>query len=267
MVISYHGSRHWAFRDRQARHADGGRRGVRRHQPAHDADPDRLPVDQPQRARPRRPDLRQHLGQRDRAGARPTPPGSSCSGTFVFQRPISIVEIYDEPGLLEDLELLDERRGPVSESPACRQRSVHERPSSAISSRSSGRLSPTTLWWSPSIAGHERAAEAVDGEGAGDVQRLAGRDVRRDLVVGDVGEVHGGGRRWPRRRGRSRCRAGSGRCRSTPERPRIARHRRVASAGVAGLAERLAVELEHRVAAEHERGFGAGRRARRRRRT
>ncbi len=30
-------------------------------------------------------------------------------------------------------------------------RDVHEWPSSAIRSRSSGRLSPTTLWWSPSM--------------------------------------------------------------------------------------------------------------------
>ena len=36
-------------------------------------------------------------------------------------------------------------------------------------------------------------------------------------------------------------------------RPRIACHRRVASSGVVGLAERLAGELEHRVAAQHHR--------------
>ena len=43
--------------------------------------------------------------------------------------------------------------------------------------------------------GDERAAQAVDGERPRDVQRLAGGDVRRDLVVGDVGEVDRGRRR------------------------------------------------------------------------
>ena len=43
---------------------------------------------------------------------------------------------------------------------------------------------------------------------------------------------------------------------STPERPRIACQRRTASSASRGLAERLAVELEHRVAAEHQRAVG-----------
>ncbi len=38
--------------------------------------------------------------------------------TFVFHRPISIVEIYDEPGVVEGLERLDGDPGPVSESVA-----------------------------------------------------------------------------------------------------------------------------------------------------
>ena len=44
-------------------------------------------------------------------------------------------------------------------------------------------------------AGDEGAAEAVDGERAGHVQRLAGGDVVVDLVVGQVGEVDHRGRR------------------------------------------------------------------------
>ena len=38
--------------------------------------------------------------------------------TYVFKRPISIVEIYDEPGVVEDVEQLDGDSGPVSESAA-----------------------------------------------------------------------------------------------------------------------------------------------------
>ena len=38
--------------------------------------------------------------------------------TYVFKRPISIVEIYDEPGVVEDDELLDDDAGPVSEAAA-----------------------------------------------------------------------------------------------------------------------------------------------------
>ncbi len=40
---------------------------------------------------------------------------------------------------------------------------------------------------------------------------------------------------------------------STPERPRIARHRSTASAADSGLPSACTVELEHRVAAEHQR--------------
>ena len=90
---------------------------------------------------------------------------------------------------------MEPRRGPRTRRASrlsLAQRSVQAWPSSATSSRSSGRLRPTTLWWSPSMRGDERAAEPVDGEGAGDVQRLAGRDVGRDLLVGEVGEVDGG---------------------------------------------------------------------------
>jgi len=38
--------------------------------------------------------------------------------TFVFKRPISIVEIYDEPGLVDEEEFLDGDTGPVNESAA-----------------------------------------------------------------------------------------------------------------------------------------------------
>ena len=38
--------------------------------------------------------------------------------TYVFKRPISIVEIYDEPGLVDEIEYLDGDSGPVSESAA-----------------------------------------------------------------------------------------------------------------------------------------------------
>ena len=48
-------------------------------------------------------------------------------------------------------------------------RSVEATPTSADISRSSGRLIPTTLWWSPSMPRHERAAEPVDGERPGDL--------------------------------------------------------------------------------------------------
>ena len=92
-------------------------------------------------------------------------------------------------------------------------------------------------------------------------QRLAGGDVRRDLLVGDVGEVHG--RRGDRGRdpaGRG-VDAGSARCGGR----RCGRASRAtaptASAGVGGLAERLAVELQHRVAAQHDRVRRAGRAA------
>jgi hypothetical protein len=44
-------------------------------------------------------------------------------------------------------------------------------------------------------AGDESAPEAIDGERAGHVERLAGGDVRIDLVVGQVGEVDHRGRR------------------------------------------------------------------------
>ena len=37
----------------------------------------------------------------------------------------------------------------------------------------------------------ECRSEAIDGERPGDLQRLAGRDVRRDLVVRHAGEAHG----------------------------------------------------------------------------
>ena len=83
-------------------------------------------------------------------------------------------------------------------------------------------------------------------------QRLAGRDVRRDLLVGHVREVHG------RRRGRGGHLTGRRVVEAVPgaEHAGPTAHRLPAAygvVGVVGLAERLAVEVEHGVAAEHQR--------------
>ena len=101
---------------------------------------------------------------------------------------------------------------------------------------------------------HERPAPPVDRERAGDAQRLAGRDVGVDLLVGQVGEVD------DRRAVRSTVRPVRVSIRwwpvcSTPERPRICCQRAVALR-VGRLAEDLAVERQHPVAAEHERRGG-----------
>src|SRR5262245_35944197 len=47
---------------------------------------------------------------------------------------------------------------------------------------------------------HEPAAQAIDGERAGDVEWLAGGDIGRDLVIAHGGEGHRGAAH-PRRRG------------------------------------------------------------------
>ena len=99
--------------------------------------------------------------------------------------------------------------------------------------------------------GDEGTTEAVHGERAGHVQRLAGGDVRRDLLVGDLGEVHRG------RRGGGGHPAGRGVVQAVagPQHPRTTAHlpppldRLV---GVVGLPERLPVQLQHRVAAQHQ---------------
>ena len=89
----------------------------------------------------------------------------------------------------------------------------------------------------------------------GDLERLAGRDVRLDLGVADVREVHRGGRaadhlapgraaitQWPV------C--------STPVRPRIDRQRAAASSASPGLPRIAPSRLEHRVAADHQPASG-----------
>jgi hypothetical protein len=99
--------------------------------------------------------------------------------------------------------------------------------------------------------GHEGAAEAVDRERSRHVQRLAGLDVRRDLVVAHVGEVHDG------RAGRA-CRSPGRRVGQEVTGVQDAHptaHGQPAPHGlvrVRRLAEGLAVQLEHRVAAEHQ---------------
>jgi len=100
-------------------------------------------------------------------------------------------------------------------------------------------------------AGDEGAAEPVDGERAGHLQRLAGRDVRRDLGVGDVGEVHGRGcRRGGDVAGGGVVEAVAGEQHAGP----AAHHPPPCDGllGVGGLPEGLTVELEDRVAAEHQ---------------
>ena len=98
----------------------------------------------------------------------------------------------------------------------------------------------------------EGAAEAVDRERTGDVQRLAGGDVRRDLVVVEVGEVDDRGR--GRRGGAAVDGVAQAVTRVQHARPTAhvapAAHRFL---GIGRLAVSLPVELEHRVAAEHQR--------------
>ena len=83
--------------------------------------------------------------------------------------------------------------------------------------------------------GDERAAQAVDGERAGHLQRLAGGHVGVDLGVGDVGEVDGGRPRSPRPACRWPTSIRQWPVCSTPCRPRIRRQRSTASAASAGL--------------------------------
>ncbi len=98
----------------------------------------------------------------------------------------------------------------------------------------------------------ERPADPVDGERTGHRERLPGRHVRVDLGVGQVGEVHQ--RRGGRPGGAGRAVAGVHQpvagvqhagppAHPTPPPGRVRR--------VGRLAQRLAVQLEQRVAAEH----------------
>ena len=85
-------------------------------------------------------------------------------------------------------------------------------------------------------------------------ERLAGRDVRLDLVVGDVGEVHRRGAPPADHLGRSPASISA-----VPgvQHAGAAAHRRAtarrASSASPGLPSTCAVELEHRVAADHQR--------------
>jgi putative flippase GtrA len=125
MGVSYYGSRHWAFRDRPPVTSDGGLTtfvainlltmlipigclAISR---------DVLGLDDPLSDNVAANMIGLVLG----LGAR-----FALFRTFVFKRPISIVEIYDEPGLLDELEVVDGDPGPVSETSAhARGRSMH----------------------------------------------------------------------------------------------------------------------------------------------
>jgi putative flippase GtrA len=117
MGVSYYGSRHWAFRDRPPRHSDGGRTAFVAINLLTMLIPigclaisrDVLGLDDPISDNLAANVIGLVLG----LGAR-----FYLFRTFVFHRPISIVEIYDEPGVVEDMELLDGDAGPVSESAA-----------------------------------------------------------------------------------------------------------------------------------------------------
>src|SRR5690606_12619737 len=100
-------------------------------------------------------------------------------------------------------------------------------------------------------AGDERSTQAVDGEAAGDREWFPGGDVGVDLAIGQVGEVD------DRRRGPG-CRTSAadlGHAVPGVEDTGAATHPLPALTSDvrgAGLAEHLAVEFQHRVAAEHQ---------------
>jgi putative flippase GtrA len=117
MGVSYYGSRHWAFRDRPPVTSDGGLTSfvainfltmlipigclaVSR---------DVLGLDDP---------LSDNLAANVIGLVFGLAARFALFRTYVFKRPISIVEIYDEPGLVEEVEYLDGDSGPVSESAA-----------------------------------------------------------------------------------------------------------------------------------------------------
>ena len=142
---------------------------------------------------------------------------------------------------------------------ARRHRDVTSTSRSASRRRSRGSDSPTTLPWSPSIPSTNGPAVAVEGEGAGDGERLAGGDVGLDLGVGRRAEADQRGRD-----GADRA-PGGGVDDAVPggQRAGAAAHRVPAAGRLLGgvrLAERLPVEHEHRVAADDERALGSARR-------
>jgi putative flippase GtrA len=117
MGVSYYGSRHWAFRDRPPRHSDGGRTAFVAINLLTMLIPigclaisrDVLGLDDP---------LSDNLAANVIGLVLGLAARFYLFRTFVFHRPISIVEIYDEPGLVEEVETLDGDAGPVSESAA-----------------------------------------------------------------------------------------------------------------------------------------------------
>jgi putative flippase GtrA len=117
MGVSYYGSRHWAFRDRPPVTSDGGLTSfvvinmltmlipigclaISR---------DVLGLDDPISDNIAANVIGLVLGLAARF---------ALFRTFVFRRPISIVEIYDEPGLPDDSPAPDGDAGPVNESDA-----------------------------------------------------------------------------------------------------------------------------------------------------
>lgn len=124
MGISYYGSRHWAFRDRQPVASDGGKTSF----VAINLLTMLIPIGCLAISR----DVLGHddpISDNVSANVIGLMLGLSARfylfRTFVFRRPISIVEIYDEPGLIEEIHVLDADAGPVSESAAlARGRSI-----------------------------------------------------------------------------------------------------------------------------------------------
>jgi putative flippase GtrA len=117
MGVSYYGSRHWAFRDRPPVTSDGGLTSfvvinlltmlipigclaISR---------DVLGLDDPLSDNVSANMIGLVLGLAARF---------ALFRTYVFKRPISIVEIYDEPGLVDGVEFLDGDAGAVNESTA-----------------------------------------------------------------------------------------------------------------------------------------------------
>src|SRR5262245_13938811 len=120
MCISYYGSRHWAFRDRQPVHSDGGKTSFVAINLLTMLIPigclaisrDVLGLDDPISDNVSANLIGLVLGLVARF---------YLFRTFVFRRPISIGEIYDEPqlgdaALFDELDALDADAGPVSES-------------------------------------------------------------------------------------------------------------------------------------------------------
>ncbi len=117
MSVSYYGSRHWAFRDRPPVTSDGGLTSFVAINLLTMLIPigclaisrDVLGLDDPISDNVAANVIGLVLGLAARF---------ALFRTYVFKRPISIVEIYDEPGLVDEVEYLDGDSGPVSESVA-----------------------------------------------------------------------------------------------------------------------------------------------------